>query len=79
MITMMFLKSWIKWLLVTVAAVAGEYVLITGRWWFILAGLATIAVFAVITAALWSDWKSSRRAGTRYGYTMLNDVTGEDR
>ncbi len=78
MITLMFLKSWFKWLTATVVAVFFEFALLRAHPWILTgAALGTVLVFIGITTALISDWKMQRRVGSSYRYNLVNDVTSD--
>ncbi len=78
MITLMFLKSWFTRLAGTTVAVFFEFALLRTHPWILTgAALGTVLVFAGVTAALVSDWKMQRRAGSSYRYNLVNDVTSE--
>lgn len=79
MITLLFLKTWLK--ITALAGLAGviEWYAIHNLWWRYGALALSAVVFAGLTVVMFQDWKHQRAAGGRYQYTMLNDVSHERR
>ena len=76
MITIYFIRSWLKALLGFVLAVVIEYALaMYASGWCVLLLPATIAVFLAFTVVLYKDWKAARRDGIGYRYDIVRDVT----
>jgi hypothetical protein len=76
MITLYFLRTWVKALLAFVVALVIEYALtLYASWWCILLVPVTLAVFLGFTVLLYKDWKASRANGIGYRYDIIRDVT----
>lgn len=76
MITLYFLRTWAKALLVFALLIVIEYgVTSHARIWFILALIPTAAGFLAFTALMYKDWKASRVNGIGYRYDIVRDVT----
>jgi hypothetical protein len=76
MITLYFLRTWVKTLLAFVVALVIEYALtLYASWWCIMLVPVTLAVFLGFTVLLYKDWKASRANGIGYRYDIIRDVT----
>lgn len=74
MITLYFVRMWLRWLFGSVGGIVLERVLLdTG--WFILAALVTVVVLVGVTWLMVGDWRSARRSGSGYRYDIIRDVT----
>ena len=78
MVTLMYLKNWLKLAAITAGAVVIEWVLLhTGPWyWLALALGVTALVFVAITSALVTDWRI-QRGSALYRFDTVHDRTGE--
>jgi hypothetical protein len=74
-ITLYFVRTWLKWLAGCGLTVLGERVLLGMTWRFILIGLLTVLLFALLTWLMYGDWRVTRRNGTGYRYDIIRDVT----
>lgn len=74
MITLYFVRAWLRWLGGFLLALLAERVLLGWTWLFVLIGLLTLILFAAVTALLYGDWRATRRSGI-YRYDFIRDIT----
>ena len=55
-----FLKKWLRWSSFLPPAVAGERIALGMTWTFFMIGVVTVAIFAVLTHALYRDYQAAR-------------------
>lgn len=75
MITLYFLRAWCKWLASAALALVIERAILGWSWLFVLVALPTLAVFALLTWLIYSDWRATRRSGIGYRYDIFRDIT----
>lgn len=74
MITLYFIRQWLRCLLGTAGLGVLEWIFLGLTWLFILTGLLTLLLFAIITVLMVSDWRATRRSGV-YRYDFIRDIT----
>lgn len=75
MITLYFIKAWLRWFGGFILAIIGEYAFLRMSWAFVLIGLLTLMLFLLITVLMYGDWRATRRSGLGYRYDIIRDVT----
>ncbi|MET7998495.1 hypothetical protein ABZU76_47260 [Amycolatopsis sp. NPDC005232] len=71
MITLKFLSTWLK--IATIAALVFviEIAVIHSFWLFVLVAVPTVLIFAVLTGALWREWRTARRGDGAYSVQYI--------
>lgn len=75
MITLYFIRAWLRWLAEFLLVLVGEYAFLRMGWAFVLIGLLTTLLFVVMTGLMYGDWKATRRNGLGYRYDIIRDIT----
>ncbi|MGA6165170.1 hypothetical protein [Amycolatopsis magusensis] len=75
MITLHFLKTWLKTTAGFGLVLLAEYVLIAGFWLFLLAAGLTVVVYLVVTALIVGEWRHARQTPGAYHYAFIRDTT----
>ncbi|WP_199432573.1 hypothetical protein [Qaidamihabitans albus] len=77
MITLAFLGRWLKLAALTALALVIEYGVTTTAGWFALTAGLTLAVFGLLTAALFTEWRHQHRGGGAYHYQIIRHTDHE--
>jgi hypothetical protein len=71
MITIYYVRTWLRWLALATLALVCERALLGATWLCALAGVLTLLLFLILTCLMYADWRSARRAGVGY---ILRDI-----
>lgn len=75
MITMLFLRTWLKWLALLCLALLVERAVLGWAWLFVLVAVVTLLLFGLFTSLLYGDWRAARRFGGGYRYDIFRDIS----
>lgn len=72
MITLYFIRMWLRWFGVFLVAELAEWVLLGRSGAFAIVGVVTLVLFLVFTRLLVGEWRSARHSGM-YWYGVMRD------
>jgi hypothetical protein len=74
MISMHFLKTWLKYLAVAVLALVIERGTITHPGWLLAAITATVLAFTGVTLLLYREWRAEQNGAGAYHYQLIHYI-----
>ncbi|WP_199431662.1 hypothetical protein [Qaidamihabitans albus] len=74
MISLQFVKTWLKYLAVTVLALVIERGAITHPGWLLAAAIATVLAFLGVTLLLFREWRAEQNGAGAYHYQLIEYV-----